>query len=377
MGSLQQFTADHRYLKSIIARQAEFSEPVLVDATAFYTPLLGTARVLATLPIDGVAITSWECHHREVKDEVLLGMRLYQIEHIRFAVVAFQFDYDTRSDVFSFLAVDRGNYEELRRLAQRLQPRPKQRPILTQGQADLLWDNTIGYLEPASLERIQRYGGRAHRGVLLTGAPGNGKTMACRWICDECRERGWQWRLVTPDTYRQARQDGDVQDLFTLADRGLIFFDDMDQALRRRDQSLETEDQSVFLTALDGMRFKQGVVFVFTTNCPLEQIDRAFKRPGRIDVVFSLGDPDADMRRQLVRTWHAEIREHLDENRLVASTDGYTFAELEEIKNLLVMRRLDAGSWDWNWAVEQFTANRNELAERRQPIGFGECHVRP
>ncbi|MCE9531905.1 MAG: AAA family ATPase [Planctomycetes bacterium] len=194
--------------------------------------------------------------------------------------------------------------------------------------------------------------------------------MACRWICDECRDRGWEWRLVTPDSYHQARRDGEVNELFSMADRGVVFFDDMDQALRDREQSANVEDQSVFLTALDGMRPKQGVVFVFTTNCELEQIDRAFKRPGRIDVVLNFKEPDAEMRRQLLATWHAEIREHLDEAMLVASTDGYSFADLEEIKNLLVMRFIDRGVWDWPGAIEQFTANRTEATARRTPIGF-------
>jgi len=34
-----------------------------------------------------------------------------------------------------------------------------------------LWNNTIGYLEGTNIDRIKDYGGRAKRGVLLTGAP--------------------------------------------------------------------------------------------------------------------------------------------------------------------------------------------------------------
>src|SRR5207248_2657309 len=59
------------------------------------------------------------------------------------------------------------------------------------------------------------------------------------------------------------------------------FFDDMDIALRDRETVQETEDQAVFLSALDGLKVHEGVVFVFTTNCALELIDPAFKRPGR------------------------------------------------------------------------------------------------
>lgn len=83
--------------------------------------------------------------------------------------------------------------------------------------------------------------------------------------------------------------------------RGAIFFDDMDLALRDREKGAETEDQAIVLTALDGIRATEGVAFVFTTNCSLELLDRAFKRPGRIDVVLHFKSPNATLRRQLIR----------------------------------------------------------------------------
>jgi len=49
-----------------------------------------------------------------------------------------------------------------------------------------------------------------------------------------------------------------------------------------------------------------------------------------------------------------------------------SFAEVEELKNLLVLRFVDGGGWDWDWAMEQFRANRSGLASRRadRPVGF-------
>ena len=55
------------------------------------------------------------------------------------------------------------------------------------GHSEVLWRNTIGFLDPANLRRIKDLGGRAKRGLLLSGPPGNGKTTACRWIFRECR----------------------------------------------------------------------------------------------------------------------------------------------------------------------------------------------
>jgi hypothetical protein len=195
--------------------------------------------------------------------------------------------------------------------------------------------------------------------------------MACRWIWEECRQRGWEWRLVTPDTYRQARCSDAIGELFSVERRGIIFFDDMDLALRDREKVRETEDQAVFLSALDGIPVNEGVVFVFTSNCAPELIDRAFKRPGRLDVVLHFKSPEAELRRRLIERWHADIRAHVDVEAAVASTEGYSFAEIEELKNLLIMRFMDTGAWDWTWALDQFDINRKELSVRPRRVGFG------
>ena len=146
----------------------------------------------------------------------------------------------------------------------------------------------------------------------------------------------------------------------------------MDLALRDRETVHESEDQAVFLSAMDGITLNEGVVFVFTTNCALELIDRAFKRPGRIDLVLHFNAPEADLRRQLVERWHDDIRRSLDIDEAVASTEAYSFAEIEELKNLLVMNYLDTGKWDWAWALKQFDINRSELSSRpKRHVGFG------
>jgi SpoVK/Ycf46/Vps4 family AAA+-type ATPase len=145
----------------------------------------------------------------------------------------------------------------------------------------------------------------------------------------------------------------------------------MDLALRDRDRVAETEDQAVFLSAMDGIQVNEGVVFVFTTNCSLELIDRAFKRPGRLDLVLHFKAPDAGLRRQLIERWHEDIRAAIDLDRAVDSTNGFSFAEVEELKNLLVMRFMDVEKWDWDWALKQFAINRNELTARPQRhVGF-------
>jgi cell division protease FtsH len=246
-------------------------------------------------------------------------------------------------------------------------------PILPDDQVTTLWKNTIGYLDETNLRRIREFGGRPKRGLLLTGPPGNGKTSACRWLWHECRKRNWEWRLVTADAYAEARRECNpeqaVRELFTVERTGIVFFDDMDQALRNRDTVKETDDQSVFLNALDGIEIREGVAYVFTTNCALDLIDRAFKRPGRIDIVMHFGLPTADLRRRLFDRWHDEIRNHLSIDDVIGDTDGMSFAEMDEVKNLLVMHFVNTDEWDWPWAMEQFASNRQDFAATRR-VGF-------
>lgn len=373
--SIQQYTADHRYLLEQISQHTDIKDPVALDLDEFYVPLFKRARKKQLIPIDGVLIRDWDPDNRRFSPGLQLGMRSYEVQGIPIVRVRCGYFDALNGWGLDFVAVDRRDYSRLYRFAlqcrKELQP-PTVSPVLPDDQVEQLWSNTIGYLEGTNLDRIKAYGGRAKRGVLLTGSPGNGKTMACRWIWEACRERRWEYRLVTPDNYRQARAHDSIEDLFSVDRRGIIFFDDMDLALRDRETVHESEDQAVFLSALDGINVHEGVVFLFTTNCALDLIDRAFKRPGRIDLVLQFNPPNEELRHRLLKRWHEDIRAHLNADQVVAQTEGFSFAEIEELKNLLVMRFMDTEQWDWDWATRQFGINRSELGPKKErQVGLG------
>src|SRR5215813_8106951 len=95
------------------------------------------------------------------------------------------------------------------KLASRLQRAsapPGPPPVLPDEQLATLRRNTIGYLKRDNLKRIRELGGRARRGLLLAGPPGNGKTSACRWLWEECHRLRLEYSIVSPDVYKAARE---------------------------------------------------------------------------------------------------------------------------------------------------------------------------
>ena len=110
---------------------------------------------------------------------------------------------------------------------------------------------------------------------------------------------------------------------------------------------------------------------MFTTNCSLDLIDHAFKRPGRLDLVLHFKAPDAEMRGQLVNRWHEDIRKNLDLADVIASTDGYSFAEVEELKNLLIMHFMDSADWNWRSAPRDRRDPQQVCRRRRESVASG------
>jgi cell division protease FtsH len=376
---LSEYTADQKYLVDAAGRAAGLVDPVAFDPGYYRYYLLRRAIRGPLTPLDGALVRQWETGGRAISVGTHFGARLYTAGDIPFVHVVATLDGNTPSGLFDFHVVSRRDFTRLFRVAlkaMREREVADTPPVMHDEQLDTLRRNTLGYLDPKNLKRIKDLGGRAKRGLLLTGPPGNGKTSACRWLWQECLKHGHEYKMVTPDAYRAARNSpcpvAAVKDLFSVSRRGVIFFDDMDIALRDRDTVKETDDQAVFLGALDGIEANEGVVYVFTTNCGLSLIDPAFKRPGRIDLVLHFQKPDAELRRRLIDRWHEDVRAGFDLDAAVSDTAGLSFAEIEELKNLLILGHLDRGGWDWDRAMHQFEENRSDLAsEAKRRVGFG------
>lgn len=275
----------------------------------------------------------------------------------------------TLNDVWAVPARHYGRLYRFLRRGQRARAADVAAPIMRPEDQSRLWDNTLGFLERGE-QALCRFGVALKRGVMLMGEPGNGKTLAARWLYSQAQSLGIEWKTVTAEEYESARSDGSASELFQLNRPGVILFDDFDQALRNREQVGPGVDSSMFLAELDGIDVRSGVVYLFTSNARLDELDPAFRRPGRIDQIIHFPRPDADLRRRLiVERWPAEVVTRIPVDEIAQTTVGCSFAEVDEIKKLLVMRFLQTDVWDWPWAWNTFSGRGDDVRPKR-PLGF-------
>ncbi|WP_183163937.1 ATP-binding protein [Alteribacter keqinensis] len=159
------------------------------------------------------------------------------------------------------------------------------------------------------------------RGLLLYGKPGNGKTTMVKSIANSISSPVAYWQIT------EFTSSYSIQEVFSSISRMtpmVLVIEDID--------SMPELVRSVFLNTLDGATSKEGIFLIGTTNYP-EQIDPALiNRAGRFDRAYELKGPTAAMRSDyLIKKKLTELLSDEDINALVEATDGFSFAQLNEL----------------------------------------------
>src|SRR5947209_12187284 len=161
-------------------------------------------------------------------------------------------------------------------------------------------------------DKYARLGGKIPRGVLLSGAPGTGKTLLARAVAGEAGVPFFQMSASEFVEMIVGVGASRVRDLFAQAKAAapaIIFIDELDAIGRSRassgpnrpgghDEREQTLNQ--ILTEMDGFDPRTGVIVLGATNRP-EILDPALLRPGRFDRRVAVQPPDRAGREAILR----------------------------------------------------------------------------
>jgi cell division protease FtsH len=202
-------------------------------------------------------------------------------------------------------------------------------------------------------DKYRKLGARIPRGVLLTGAPGTGKTLLAKAVAGEA---GVPFFSMSASEFVEMIVGvgaSRVRDLFAQAKAAapsIIFIDEIDAIGRSRssgsygggnDEREQTLNQ--ILTEMDGFDASTGVIVLAATNRP-DVLDSALLRPGRFDRRVPVQAPDKDGRKQIlfVHTRNVPLAPDVDLDALASTTAGMVGADLANLANeaaLLAARR--------------------------------------
>ena len=186
-------------------------------------------------------------------------------------------------------------------------------------------------------------GARIPKGVILTGAPGTGKTLLARAVAGEA---GVPFFHLSGSEFVEMFVGvgaSRVRDLFKMAKKAapaIIFVDEIDAIGRTRgggfgggnDEREQTLNQ--ILVEMDGFEPNEKVIVMAATNRP-DVLDPALVRPGRFDRKVLLDMPDrAD--REAILNIHAlkkPLAEDINLKLIAERTPGFSGADLYSLMN--------------------------------------------
>lgn len=203
-------------------------------------------------------------------------------------------------------------------------------------------------------------------GMILTGAPGTGKTLLAKAIAGEAGVPLLSInKSLLIENYPHA-----IEKMFAAIQKNrpcVVLFDEIESVFldRKYGNNQFSDNTNEFLQKTGGVDSMKGVFFIGTANNP-ELIDPAIIRKGRLGNIIRLKYPEYCDRLDIIRLYLTKYNIILDENILIEKiaerTDGMSPADIEDYLEIVKMIIEKEG---------KTTADKKDFAEAYQQVFFG------
>lgn len=203
-------------------------------------------------------------------------------------------------------------------------------------------------------KKFEAIGAHVPKGVLLSGAPGNGKTLLARAVAGEAE---------CPFLHINASQINEafvgvgasrIRDLFAVARElapCIIFMDEIDAigSKRRSSGSVADSDSTQtlnqLLSEMDGFEQEENPIIVIGATNRANVLDEALMRPGRFDRTVHIHAPYIKDRCEILKIHLAKVKTTKDINieKIACGTAHFSSAQLANLINEAAILAIRAG----------------------------------
>lgn len=176
-------------------------------------------------------------------------------------------------------------------------------------------------------------------GILLYGPPGCGKSLVAESFA---KELGFNYTLLKGSEYGNIYQPGALDDLQRVIDAAtlkapfVLIIDEIEYVIPNPGTENVTKQSVAMLTMLSECAEK-GILLVATSNQP-DQVDPLIMRPGCIDRVFYVPQPDFEARKDIFKK-HLSCRpcDEIDYEELARLSEDFVAGDITETVNEAAM----------------------------------------